>query len=138
MIPCILIKISTSAAMAVLTACTGDLVQSDQRRILMFSVAVWARAWFLWAPFIGMTSYFGVLVPLTVFALISVLGGGLLLVIDRHECRAGIEADQKAAYEKTVAEAVEREILMLGRSSFCLDMQITNLRKGEARTGDYR
>lgn len=86
MIPCIFIKIATSAAMAVLTTSSADLVSPNKKKILMFSSAVWARAWFLWAPFLGASSYFGVLVPLTIFAALSVVGGCLNIVIYHGQC----------------------------------------------------
>lgn len=82
MIPCIVIKITTSAAMAILTTCSADLITPEKRKMLMFSSAIWARTWFLWAPFLGTVSSYGMLVPLTIFAIMSVLGGGLFLIID--------------------------------------------------------
>lgn len=86
MIPCIFIKLATSTAMAVLTTSTADLVSPDKKKILMFSCAVVARGWFLWAPFIGATSFYGVLVPLTVFAALSVVGGCLNICIYQGQC----------------------------------------------------
>lgn len=109
MIPCILIKISTSAAMAVLTTGTADLVPPELKRILMFSVAVWARGWFLWAPFIGATSYFGALVPLTVFAALSVVGGLLCIVVHGGVRRAERETLEKSVFERLTASVEKGE-----------------------------
>lgn len=86
MIPCIFIKIATSTSMAVLTTSSADLVSPDKKKILMFSCAIWARGWFLWAPFIGATSFYGVLVPLTIFAAMSVIGGLLNICIYQGQC----------------------------------------------------
>lgn len=81
MIPCIAIKITTSSAMALLMTSTADLVGADQKQILMFSTTIWSRIWFLWAPFIGATSKFGKLVPLTVFASMAIIGGLLTVCV---------------------------------------------------------
>lgn len=81
MIPCIAIKITTSSAMSVLTTSTGDLISAERRKVLMLSTAIWARTWFMWAPYIGNTSAYGMLVPLTIFATLSVAGGFLFLMI---------------------------------------------------------
>lgn len=86
MIPCIFIKITTSTGMAVLTTSSADLVLPDKKKILMFSCAIWARGWFMWAPFIGATSFYGVLVPLTIFAALSVVGGCLIICIYQGQC----------------------------------------------------
>lgn len=109
MIPCILIKISTSAAMAVLATGTGDLVSSELRGKLMFSVAVWARGWFLWAPFIGATSYFGALVPLSVFAALSVVAGVLCVVVHGGVRRTEREALERSVFARLVASAEKGE-----------------------------
>lgn len=67
--------------MSVLTTCSGDLISADRRKVLMLSTAIWARTWFMWAPYIGNTSSYGMLVPLTIFATLSVAGGCLFLMI---------------------------------------------------------
>lgn len=82
MIPSIAIKIATSSSLCILTTCTADLVDLEKKKTLMFSAAVWARAWFLWAPFIGVTKIYGANMPLTVFATLAVIGGVLTGIIN--------------------------------------------------------
>ena len=84
-IPCIAIKMTTSVAMAILTTCTVDLVAVDKKKILMFSIAVWGRIWFLWVPYIGTSARYGSIVPLTIFATLSVIGGSLICVVAHNQ-----------------------------------------------------
>lgn len=106
MIPCIFIKITTSSAMAILTTCAADLVPTEMRKTLMFSSAIWARGWFLWAPFIGASSYYGALVPLTVFAALSVVGGLLCVVVDDGERQAKEATQKKLVFDTEKGEFV--------------------------------
>lgn len=87
MIPSILIKIATSSTLSILTACTVDLVAAEKKKTLMFSSAVWARAWFLWVPFIGMAKVYGPTVPLWIFATLAVIGGILTSIINHSHHR---------------------------------------------------
>lgn len=82
MLPCIAIKIATSSSLSILTTCTSELVDPERQKTLQFSASVWARAWFLWAPYINTTKAYGPLIPLTIFATLSVVGGLLTSVIN--------------------------------------------------------
>ena len=82
MIPSIAIKIATSSSLSILTTCTVDLVPQEKKKTLMFSAAVWARGWFLWAPFIGVTKAYGTTMPLTIFATLAIVGGILTSIIN--------------------------------------------------------
>ena len=72
MAPTMAIKITTSIGMCVLTVCTIDLVSAERKKVLMFSSTIWARAWFVWAPFIFLLKKYDVVLPLTVFATLRV------------------------------------------------------------------
>lgn len=96
MIPSIAIKIATSSSLSILTTCTADLVAGEKKKTLMFSAAVWARAWFLWAPFIGMVKVYGPTAPLTIFATLAVLGGVLTSVINHSNHRSHKKAQRSA------------------------------------------
>lgn len=87
MIPCVAIKIATSSSLCILTTCTADLVEGAKKKTLMFSAAVWARAWFLWAPFIGVTKLYGTNMPLTIFATLAIIGGILNSFINHSHHR---------------------------------------------------
>lgn len=99
MIPSIAIKIATSSSLSILTTCTADLVAVDKKKTLMFSAAVWARAWFLWVPFIGMAKVYGPTAPLTIFATLAVVGGCLTSVIN-HSHHRSHKAQQQASEPK--------------------------------------
>lgn len=82
MLPCIAIKIATSSSLSILTTCTSELVDVERQKTLQFSASVWARAWFLWAPYINTTKSYGPLIPLSIFATLSVAGGMLTTIIN--------------------------------------------------------
>lgn len=82
MFPTMAIKLGTSSSLCLLTICTADLVSVEKKKILMLSVGVWARAWFLWAPFVFMLRVYDTVLPLTVFATLSVLGGVLTCIVN--------------------------------------------------------
>lgn len=100
MIPCVAIKIATSSSLCILTTCSADLVEGAKKKTLMFSAAVWARAWFLWAPFIGVTKIYGTNMPLTVFATLAVIGGILTGMINHTHHRN---------HKKAIVESVKME-----------------------------
>lgn len=81
MIACIALKITVSSAMSVLTACTADLVAPEKKKILMLSAGIWGRSWILWAPFVGVLGTYGSLVPVSVMAMLTVIGGILCSMI---------------------------------------------------------
>lgn len=91
MAPTLAIKAATSVGMCVLTVCTVDLVATERKRILMFSATIWSRAWFLWAPFIFVLQSFGVNLPLTVFATLSVVGGLLLVLVHTNQYKTYLQ-----------------------------------------------
>lgn len=82
MIPTMGIKLATSTALSILTTCTADLVSVEKKKILMFAATVWARAWFLWAPFIFVLKRYFVVLPLTVFATLNIIGGILTSIVN--------------------------------------------------------
>lgn len=82
MIPTMAIKLATSTCMSVLTLCTADLVSMERKKMLMLSVIVWARSWFLWAPFIFPLRVYFAILPLTVFGTLSILGGLLMCIVN--------------------------------------------------------
>lgn len=96
MIPSIAMKMATSSSLSILTTCTADLVATEKKKTLMFSSAVWARAWFLWVPFIGMAKVYGPTAPLTIFATLAVVGGILTAVINHSHHRSHKKALQRA------------------------------------------
>lgn len=85
MISCIAIKITVSSGISLLTACTADLVAPEKKKILMLSAGIWGRSWILWAPFVGVLSTYGSLVPVSVMAMLTVVGGILCTVIGRSQ-----------------------------------------------------
>lgn len=91
MAPTMAIKISTSIGMCVLTVCTVDLVSAERKKILVFSSTVWARALFVWAPFIFMLKSYDNALPLTVFATLSVIGGVFMVVIHQNQYKVYLE-----------------------------------------------
>lgn len=95
MAPTLAIKASTSIGMCVLTACTVDLVLANRKKILMFSATIWARAWFLWAPFIFVLQAYDAVLPLTVFATLSVCGGLLLVLIHNNQYKNYLQDCEK-------------------------------------------
>lgn len=80
MIACIALKITVSSAIAILTACTADLIPPEKKKILMLSAGIWGRSWILWAPFVGVLSTYGSLVPVSVMAALTI-GGGILCTV---------------------------------------------------------
>lgn len=103
MLPCIAIKIATSSSLSILTTCTPELVDTERQKTLTFSASVWARAWFLWAPFINSTKSLHALIPLSIFATLSVVGGLLTSVINhshhKNHQRPTIRSNSKAGME---------------------------------------
>lgn len=87
MIPSIFIKIASSTSLSILTTCTVDLVSAEKKKTLMFTSAIWARGWFLWAPFIGNARVYGPTVPLWIFATLAVIGGILTSIINHSHHR---------------------------------------------------
>lgn len=85
MIPCIALKITVSSAISILTACTADLVPPEKKKILMLSAGIWGRSWILWAPFVFVLNSYGSLVPVSVMATMTVVGGILCSVIGHSQ-----------------------------------------------------
>lgn len=85
MIPCIALKITVSSGISILTACTADLVTPERKKILMLSAGIWGRSWILWAPFVGVLNTYGSLVPVSVMAMLTIVGGVLCTVIGRTQ-----------------------------------------------------
>lgn len=103
MFPTMAIKLGTSIALCLLTVCTADLVSTEKKKILMLSVGVWARAWFLWAPFVFMLRVYDTVLPLTVFATLSVLGGVLTCIVNYG---LGIEPKKRERREANIQSII--------------------------------
>lgn len=103
MAPTLAIKTATSIGMCVLTVCTIDLVVNERKRILMFSATVWSRAWFVWAPFIFVLQSYDIILPLTVFATLSVVGGLLLVLVHANQYKTYLrDCEQRMQAMRTV------------------------------------
>lgn len=105
MIPSIILKMSVSIVLSILTSCTGELVTPDKKKMLSFSVNVWARLWFFWVPFFGATRIYGKIIPLTIFATLSIINGLLFSYIyyglrKLNKQKAKYESNGKAATQK--------------------------------------
>lgn len=74
-------KVAISLTLAVLTTCTNELVSADRKKLLVFSAVVWGRIWFMGAPLIGAFGVYGKYVPQTIYAIISLVGGLLSMMI---------------------------------------------------------
>lgn len=85
MLPTMAIKTATSTGLSILFTGTSELVAPEKRKILAFSVTVWARAWFVWAPFIFVLKKYFVVLPLTVFATLCIIGGVLTSVVNHSD-----------------------------------------------------
>lgn len=127
MAPALAIKAATSVGMCVLTVCTADLVSADRKKILMFSSTVWARAWFLWCPFIFVLRSFDIVLPLTVFASLSVIGGVLMIIIHQNQYKVYLEGCEQRIQAmravRTISEAGIDWIKNVRRRSSVYDME---------------
>lgn len=81
MLACIALKMTVSSGVAILTACTADLVPPEKKKILMLSSGIWSRAWIILAPFVISLNIHGSLVPVSVMAMLTVVGGILCTLI---------------------------------------------------------
>ncbi len=75
MVTAIIPKIAVSCSQSILFTCTAELVTPEKRKILIFSCIVWARMWLLTAPYIGALTQIHQLLPLSIFGLLSAIGG---------------------------------------------------------------
>lgn len=129
MAPTLAIKIASSVGMCVLTACTAELVAADRKKMLMFSSTVWARAWFLWAPFVNVLKSFDVILPLTVFATLSVIGGLIMVVIHQNQYKT---------YLKDCEQRIQNMRTMRSLSNAGLDWIKSARRKSVYNSDDIR
>lgn len=129
MAPTLAIKMASSVGMCVLTVCTAELVSSDRRKILMFSSTVWARAWFLWAPFVNVLKSFHVILPLTVFATLSLVGGLLMTIIHQNQYKN---------YLKDCEQRIQNMRTMRSLSNAGLDWIKSARRKSVYNSDDIR
>lgn len=88
-------KATISLTLAVLTTCTHELVSPDKKKLLVFSAVVWGRIWFMGAPLIGAFNVYGKYVPQTIYAIISLVGGLLSMLITSP--RTILKVDRMAA-----------------------------------------
>lgn len=127
MAPTLAIKTATSIGMCVLTACTVELVSVERKKILMFSSTVWARAWFLWAPFIYVLRVYEVVLPLIVFATLSVVGGILMIIIHQNQYSAYLKDCEKRIQAMRAVRSISNAgldwIKSVRRSSVLYDIE---------------
>lgn len=127
MAPTLAIKTATSIGMCVLTACTVELVSAERKKILMFSSTVWARAWFLWAPFIYVLRVYEVVLPLIVFATLSVVGGILMIIIHQNQYSAYLKDCEKRIQAMRAVRSISNAgldwIKSVRRSSVLYDIE---------------
>lgn len=81
MLTAIIPKMAVSCSQSILFTCTTELVEPEKRKILVFSCIVWARIWLLSAPYIGALMEIQQLLPLSVFGLLSAIGGIATILI---------------------------------------------------------
>ncbi|XP_067615965.1 solute carrier family 22 member 3 isoform X1 [Eurosta solidaginis] len=79
----IFLKFSNAVTFAVLATCTGEIVASEKRDTLMFSVLTHSRFWLIFGPYIATTIQIHHLIPITIFASLAVLTGLLLCFLNR-------------------------------------------------------
>lgn len=68
-------KVAISTSQSMLFTSTVELVPPEKRKICMLSCVIWARLWLLSAPFIGALVGFHQNMPLSVFGMLSAIGG---------------------------------------------------------------
>lgn len=81
MLTAIIPKMAVSCSQSILFACTTELVKPEKRKILVFSCIIWARIWLLTAPYIGGLRIVHQLLPLSVFGILSAIGGVAICLI---------------------------------------------------------
>lgn len=124
MAPTLAIKTATSIGMCVLTVCTVDLVCADRKKILMFSSTVWARAWFVWAPFIYVLRVYVVVLPLIVFASLSVIGGILMVIVHQNQYRIYLkDCEERAQVMRAVRSISSAGLDWIRRKSSVFDVE---------------
>lgn len=78
----ILLKLANSASLSVLTICSGELVEQNQRTILMRSILTFSRSWLIVTPFISILTKIHVLIPITIFASLAISNGLLMCYLN--------------------------------------------------------
>lgn len=81
MLTAIIPKMAVSCSQSMLFTCTTELVPPEKRIILVFSCVVWARIWLLTAPYIGALLDIHLILPLSIFGMLSAIGGVATFVI---------------------------------------------------------
>lgn len=81
MLTAIVPKIAVSCSQSILFTCSTELVRPEKRKILLVSCVIWARIWLLTAPYIGALIEFHQLLTLSVFGMLSVIGGSAIYLI---------------------------------------------------------
>ncbi|XP_055588596.1 organic cation transporter protein [Uranotaenia lowii] len=93
-------KVTISSCLAILTTCTTEVVSDCKKKGAAYSSICWARIWLLCAPFLGATIIFGQLIPQTVFASLTILGG--IIVGSIHSPRTHPNAKKNSIYPETI------------------------------------
>lgn len=98
-------KVTISLTLAVLTTCTHELVAADKKKLLVFSAVVWGRIWFMGAPLIGAFNVYGKFVPQTIYAIISLVGGVLsMMITSPRTCPKVTRAQQHSIEISTIGK----------------------------------
>lgn len=81
MLSAVIPKIAVSCSQSILFSCTNEFFAPEKRRTILFSCLVWARIWVLTAPFINTSSATHQILPLSVYGMLSIIGGITLILL---------------------------------------------------------
>lgn len=97
------LKFMVSIALWLITSSTTELVEPKQHRALLISCTIWGRTCLLTASFIGSLSLFSTLLPLSVFAMNSIVAGIAMCIINPNNLK-----NQKITSDQIELQEVER------------------------------
>ncbi|BFF89375.1 solute carrier family 22 member 8 [Drosophila madeirensis] len=80
----LILKLANSASIAVLTTCTGEMVSSENRVLLMLSVVTFSRLCLVFCPFLSVLTVIHPLVPITIIATVGWIYGLALRRLNRY------------------------------------------------------
>nr|XP_029712116.1 solute carrier family 22 member 8-like [Aedes albopictus] len=106
MITAMIPKACISCCLALLVTCTAELVGPSKKNGVAYSCTVWGRTCFLIAPYIVATVEFGQLVPLTAFGSMAVVGGIVVMCINRTQTYP-IAQQQGSVYRDTMVKSTD-------------------------------
>lgn len=99
MLTALIPKMTVSCSQSILITCTTELVPPEKRKILVFSCLIWARIWSTSAPYIGVLLDVHQLLPLSVFGILSAIGGVATYVINTPKTIAKKSVDTETEIE---------------------------------------